>query len=91
MTETIVNLAEERAGREADCQLWSPADALRACLRDIENGEINPDILYIAMVQRDIEKNTADYDFKAAGGTKLEILGLLYRHLAKQDSGELDD
>ena len=91
MTEAPVNLAEERAVRDGDCRKWAPVDALKACLRNIENGEINPDILYIAMVERDEEKNEANYDFQAAGGKKLEIVGLLYRHLAMQDSGELND
>ena len=92
MTEKLVNLSEKRASREGDCRLWDPVDALRACLRDIENGEIKPDILYIAMALRDTKKNTIDYAFLAAGGTKLELLGLLYRHLAKtESSGEVDD
>lgn len=91
MTETPVNLAEERAVRDGDCRKWTPVDALKACLRDIENGDINPDILYIAMVRDNEERNEASYDFQVAGGKKLEIVGLLYRHLAMQDSEEFDD
>ena len=91
MANEPVNLAEKRATRDGDCQKWTPVDVLKACLRDIENGKTSPDILYVAMGQRDTEKNEAYYDFKVAGGTKLEIVGLLYRHLSLQDSEDLDD
>ncbi|KKK53850.1 hypothetical protein LCGC14_3090650, partial [marine sediment metagenome] len=73
-----VNLAEKRATRDGDCREWTPVDALKTCLREIENGKMNPDILYIAMTERDVEKNEAYYDFIVAGGKKLEIVGLLY-------------
>ena len=83
-----VNLAEERATRDGDCRKWTPADALKACLRGIENGEISPDILYIAMAQQDEEKDEAYYDFKVAGGKKLDIIGLLFKHLSLQNGDE---
>jgi hypothetical protein len=35
-------LAEARAVKSANSKLWSPEDAIRAMLRDIENGEIKP-------------------------------------------------
>ncbi len=83
-----VNLAEERATRDGDCREWTPVDALKACLRDIENGEIVPDILYIAMAQSDEGKDEAYYDFKVAGGKKLDIIGLLFKHLSLQNGDE---
>ena len=42
-----ISLAEARAVKANDSQLWSPADALRHALRQIENGEINPTSLMI--------------------------------------------
>lgn len=45
MSDEPISLAEARAVKAADSKLWSPADALRALLRDIESGEIKPNEL----------------------------------------------
>src|SRR5262249_4457613 len=38
----VSSLAERRAEKDDDSKKWSPADALRAALRDIEQGKANP-------------------------------------------------
>lgn len=43
MSDEPINLAEARAVKAQDSKLWTPADALRSVLRDIESGKIKPD------------------------------------------------
>jgi hypothetical protein len=75
-------LAERRAEEKDDCRLWSPKDALLACLRDLESGEITPERLVISYTQR-IDENTVDYNYYAANVTTMEHAGLLSMHLAR--------
>lgn len=80
MSETI-SLAEARAGKLKDATLWTVADALRAALREIETGQIKPDMVYIALREND-GKGISSYDFMTAGSnSRLEVIGLLAEHM----------
>lgn len=47
----VANLNEERAYRASDSKLWTPEDALRAALRDIEDGTIKPTRMVIHLLE----------------------------------------
>lgn len=68
--------AERRAEEQNDCRLWSSKDALLACLRDIESGEINPERLVIHYTER-IDDVTTSYRYYASNVTTMEHAGLL--------------
>jgi hypothetical protein len=74
-------LAERRANQENDCRLWTPADALLACLRDLESGEINPERLVIHFTQ-DVDGNK-QYCYYASNITRMEHAGLLSMSLGR--------
>jgi hypothetical protein len=48
---SVANLNERRAMRAGDSTLWTAEDALRAALRDIEDGTINPERLVIHLLE----------------------------------------
>lgn len=48
----IVNLGERRVDKTKDCRDWTVADALREALRQVESGEINPSIAYVALYEQ---------------------------------------
>lgn len=79
MTEPI-NLNAVRSRKTGDCQDWTPLDALKELVQEIEAGEADPDMLYVCMRERS-EDNSAEYNFKAAGVNTLEAMGLVYKHL----------
>jgi hypothetical protein len=74
-------LAERRATEKVDCRLWTPADALLACLRDLESGEINPEKLVIHFT---IDVNgDKRYCYYASNVLMMEHAGLLAIALGK--------
>lgn len=73
---TVVSMAE----KTGDCRKWSALDALKDCIRDIESGELNAETVYIALKHR-VDDETVDYRYLAAGGTNIELSGLLAQHL----------
>ena len=74
-------LAERRAQSENDCRLWTPADALLACLRDIESGEIDPENLVIHFSQKvDGDRSCSYY---ASNVTTMGHAGLLAMALGR--------
>ena len=80
MTDSPVSLNEVRAEKEGDCRMWSVAECLRAVLRDIEEGKINPDAVYVAM------RETGDdggliFPCRVAGLNTLELWGMISAHL----------
>ena len=79
-------LAERRAQSESDCRLWTPADALLACLRDIESGEIDPENLVIHFSQKIDDDRT--YNYYASNVTTMQHAGLLAMALARVTKGE---
>jgi hypothetical protein len=89
MTDNVVNLTERLAME--DCRRWSVADCLRAVLADIEQGRRSPTILYVAMVEPGDEDEPDNYPYRCAGGSALEIAGLLGVHhaLALRDAATL--
>jgi len=69
-------LAERRSTQAGDCKLWSPRDALLAAVRDLDAGEINPQMLVVSFRQP-TEDGKLEYRYYAAGVTVLEHVGLL--------------
>ena len=74
-------LAERRAQSESDCRLWTPADALLACLRDIESGEIDPESLVIHFSKK--VDGDRFYNYYASNVTTMEHAGLLAMALGR--------
>lgn len=74
----VVSLDEQRAVKADDARLWTPADALRSVLRDIESGETRPNVVYIAMLQAG---QPDKYPFACAGANALTFAGLLAMHM----------
>lgn len=83
----VVDLARLRVDKSGDSRDWTPLDALRDVLDDIESGKINPRIIYIAMECPDADGQHTFFDFQCAGGLKLEYIGLLSRHLHIANNG----
>ena len=81
----VVDLARLRVDKSGDSRDWTAIDALKDVISDIEAGITNPSMIYIAMECR--EGDYAIYDFQCAGGTKLEYIGLLSRHLHLSNNG----
>jgi len=88
----IESLAKARAGKSGDCRDWSPLDALKETIREIETGERNPDMIYICAREK-TKDMSAVYNWRAAGMTHLETIGLLYKHLqwAEREARDGDD
>lgn len=82
----IENLAARRADKSQDCRDWTPTDALRDALRAVESGAFEAEIVYVAFAGQHAD-GSRDYFYKAAGGTKLELIGLLARHLHFTNDG----
>lgn len=82
----VTNLAKLRVDKSGDSREWSALDALRDIIAEIESGAVNPRLIYIAMECVD-DENYAFYDFQCAGGTKLDYIGLLARHLHMANNG----
>jgi hypothetical protein len=76
-------LAEKRAQDTGDCRLWTCKDALLACLRDIESGEINPEKLVVHYTE--LDENTVDrhYSYYCAGVSTMEHAGMLAHAMAR--------
>ncbi len=81
----VTNLAALRVDKSGDSRDWTALDALRDVINDIEAGKTKPNIIYIAMECG--EDDYAIFDFQCAGGTKLEYIGLLSRHLHLTNNG----
>lgn len=75
-----INFALKKVEKTGDCRDWTVLDALKDTISQIEKGEIRPDMVYIAMRDRD---KAGDIGFIAtkAGGTFIEIAGLLTMHV----------
>ena len=76
----IISLNEERAEREQNAKLWTPLEALKALVRDLESGAMPVvDGVYVAMLWKD--GDNFGYPFWTAGMSALEIRGMLTQHL----------
>lgn len=83
MSEPI-NLNAKRALAAGDARLWTPLDALKDAIAKVESGDLKPDLIYIAMRESDDKANLASWPATMAGGTAIEITGLLATHLHRQ-------
>lgn len=82
--EPPINFNEHRAVKADDATLWTPVEALKKVLREIESGEISPRLVYIAMQSQRREDGLAAYNYVYAGGSNLEACGLLAFNLSLQ-------
>ena len=90
--KNIESLAKVRTEASGDSRDWTAVDALRDTLNDIETGEIGvPRLIYIAMECETEDKTLVEYQFQCAGGTKLEYIGLLSRHLHQTNASSEED
>lgn len=71
-----VSLAARRAELTGDCTLWTPADALRSALEDIEAGTINPEQMVIHLFE-ETEDGRWRHHYYAAGVTHQEHVAIL--------------
>ena len=71
-----VSLAARRAALAGDCKLWTPADALRDALKDIEAGTIAPEQMVIHLFE-ETEDARWRHHYYAAGVTYQEHVALL--------------
>jgi hypothetical protein len=81
----IHHLSEARALKEGDCRLWTVADALRAALLLIEDGVIDPTMVYVALYVP-TDPDGARYHSFAAGGDTIAITGLVAQHFGRRTS-----
>lgn len=79
--DNVVQFAAARADLTGDCRDWTPLLALRTALAKVESGELKPTLVYVAMAIDGDTPNTMRHTYQAAGGTKLELMGLLARHI----------
>ena len=85
MSDEPVNLGAARVDRTGDCRDWSVLDCLRDTIREIESGDLEAEMIYIAMASPVRDDQTRRYRYKAAGGDKLMMRGLLATCLMRQD------
>jgi len=76
--DIVTSLSAKRAEVTRDCRKWSVLDALRETIKRIENNEADPDMVFIAL--RESEDGKAFFPSIAAGGTNIELAGLLAMH-----------
>lgn len=70
------SVGEYRATRsEQGADLWSPREALIACLRALDRGEIEPDQIAIIVTEDDGEGSTSFHYFQRCKST-FELIGL---------------
>jgi hypothetical protein len=82
----VVSLNEERAVREANSTLWTPRDAARKLLLDIESGAINPDTMYVCLSENMGDGTDRIYHY-CAGAANIKYAGLLTYHLYELAKG----
>lgn len=81
MADDAISLNEARALKANDARKWTPLECLKALVRDLESGECQPvDVVYVAMVRRGETGQAMAFPFYTAGGTTLELRGLLAQH-----------
>ena len=83
MTDKIESLATKRAVKSGDCRDWTPLEALKQLIIDIESGKSTPDMLVVCMreIRGTDEEKRVFYPRVSAGVTQIECLGLLSQHL----------
>ena len=82
MPDEPINLREARANKAEDARLWTPLDALKALVRDLENGECQEvQVVYVAMGRINDKGQLCSTPFYTAGSNTLGLRGLLTQHL----------
>jgi flagellar hook-basal body complex protein FliE len=81
--DNVVDLQKKRVEKAEPFDL-KPIDILKQAIEAIEKGEANPKMLYIAGYT-EAGDNEILYDWWYAGGNKVELLGMLSRHLHLQN------
>jgi hypothetical protein len=82
--DNVVDLSEVRAEKAefSDSDGWTPLDALKRAIADIESGKFVPDRIYIACYRRLPDKpNTGEHNWYSAGLNTMSTLGLLTAHI----------
>lgn len=72
----VVSLGEARAHKDSDARHWSPLDALKALVRDIEAGQINPVAISAWYWHENSDKSTSLH-YSAAGLTYEQHVAML--------------
>lgn len=73
-----VSLAEERAVRDQNAALWTPRDALISLLREIDSGEVDVDIVFIAYSRsREDDPTCSQIGYRSAGGNLHTAIGVV--------------
>lgn len=79
------SIAERRANAAEMASLWTPRDAIISILRDIDNGTLNPFVVFIALgqiVSKDEEPGPGTKTtFRVAGPDSYSIQGVAQRAL----------
>lgn len=82
MSDDVINLGERRAGKTHRATDWTPIEALRWLIGEIEAGRIKADRMYVAIVGDDPKTDEVVHEWVSAGNrTKLEAVGLIAQHL----------
>ena len=76
MKKKVTHLADVKH----DSTLWSPLDALRAAIEDIESHEINPTKLSVFFIEETPENRMRPHEY-VAGFTYAEHVAFLLAHL----------
>lgn len=80
----ILNLGDARSRRSGSADDWTPVEALRWLLAEIEAGRKSPVKLYVTMVETKPDVDDEVDSFVTAGTvSKYETIGMLAAHLTK--------
>ena len=75
------NLNEKRAEKMQDNRLWTPLDCLKALVRDIEIGDINPCALHVSYWETndgsENKESSKSYKYASSNLTRPEEIALL--------------
>lgn len=74
----VVEFDRDRMRRSEVGSVGPVLSALMDLVMDIEDGVVSPDVVYVAMVS---DGGPERYPFVSAGGSSLEVCGLLAKHL----------
>lgn len=77
MSDKVIGFAEARAHAASDARLWTPLEALKALVRDIESGKHNPQHLAIHYIEGDLDKGGGSYGYCIAGLSTTQHIALL--------------
>lgn len=80
------SIAEIRANKAERASLWTPRDALISALREIDRGNINPFVCFVAL-GNSAEDSSTYTRFFVAGKNNYEISGVVTRALFMFEQG----